>query len=229
MVERLVSSVLDLPSVSQVIVVLNIRESMNLPSSERITVIENDSPRGFGANHNLAFKHSRQPFFCPMNPDITIQDDPFPGLLSAMDIQGVGVAAPVVVNTMGEVEDSARYFPTIRSVVKKILFGSKGIFLEVNNAPCVFPEWVAGMFMLFRRESFMRLNGFDEGFYLYYEDVDICVRLWRQGERVVLWQGARVIHDARRDSHRNVAYLKFHMASMLRYFAKYWGRLPKIE
>ena len=85
------------------------------------------------------------------------------------------------------------------------------------------------MFMLFRAEAFFRVGGFDEDFFLYYEDVDICTRLWKDGSRVLACPGAQVIHEARRASRRNVRYMRWHAASLLRYLGKYWLRLPKTE
>jgi N-acetylglucosaminyl-diphospho-decaprenol L-rhamnosyltransferase len=79
-------------------------------------------------------------------------------------------------------------------------------------------DWVAGMFMLFRSEAFRRVGGFDERYFLYYEDADICRRLRRIGHDVKLETGARATHAARRESHRNARYLSWHLASMLRFF-----------
>lgn len=50
----------------------------------------------------------------------------------------------------------------------------------IDDGP-VDADWVAGMFMLFRREAFRAVGGFDRAYLLYYEDVDICERLWRSG------------------------------------------------
>ena len=91
------------------------------------------------------------------------------------------------------------------------------------------PEWVAGMFMLFRSQDFARLGGFDEAFFLYYEDVDICVRAWKQGMKIVACPQVSVVHDARRDSHRSARHIRWHLASMVRYFFKHWGRLPHVD
>jgi hypothetical protein len=89
-----------------------------------------------------------------------------------------------------------------------------------------YPEWVAGMFMMFRNSAYKKLNGFDEHFFLYYEDVDICVRAWKVGLKVLACPSVSVVHDARRESRRNIRYLWWHLTSMIRYFVKHWGRLP---
>jgi GT2 family glycosyltransferase len=74
------------------------------------------------------------------------------------------------------------------------------------------------MFMLFPCHVFQDLKGFDERYFLYYEDVDICARMSLAGVRVALCPDIRVFHHAQRSSHRNMKYLKWHLASMLRFF-----------
>src|SRR5690606_14674162 len=89
-------------------------------------------------------------------------------------------------------------------------------------------DWAAGMFMLFRAEAFEAIGGFDEGFHLYYEDVDICTRLWIAGWKVMLHPGVQVVHDAQRTSHRNFRYMRWHVSRKARYLRKPTGGLPKI-
>jgi hypothetical protein len=79
-------------------------------------------------------------------------------------------------------------------------------------------DWVAGMFMLFPRTVFAQLNGFDEDYFLYYEDVDLCGRLALAGWRVVVCPASRVVHHAQRSSHRSLTYLRWHITSMLHFF-----------
>lgn len=88
-------------------------------------------------------------------------------------------------------------------------------------------DWIGGMFMLFRSSAFASVGGFDEKFFLYYEDVDICARLWTAGYRVLVCPAASVIHDAQRASHHDWHYRLWHAQSMQRYFAKHWFRLPR--
>ncbi|PKO90712.1 MAG: glycosyl transferase [Betaproteobacteria bacterium HGW-Betaproteobacteria-10] len=228
MVETLVESLLACPEVSQIIVTKNIPESLAILASERVVLIENTIPKGFGANHNAAFLHCRVAYFCPLNPDIGLSGNPFGTLVSEIERTGAAVAAPLVISPDGAVEDSIRYFPTLFSLMRKILGGADGRYGVEVGASSFCPEWVAGMFMLFRSADYAQVKGFDERFFLYYEDVDICVRTWRTGMKVLACPSVTVIHDARRDSHGNLKLLRFHLLSMGRYFLKHWGRLPKV-
>lgn len=226
MVQELVVQLLALPDVSQVIVTLNIPEAMTLPNGGRVRVLENQFPKGFAANHNAAFSVCLQPFFCPLNPDIELQGNPFSVLMQSLAGTDAGMVAPRVDSPDGQQEDSWRHFPTLRSLAAKLLGRDDGRYVLPQDREPFSPEWVAGMFMLFRSDVFRVLGGFDEGFFLYYEDVDICVRLWKAGYRIVAAPAVAIIHDARRDSHRKWRHLRWHLSSMFRYFAKHWGRLP---
>lgn len=228
MVESLVASLLGFPEIAQIVVTRNIPESLLFPPSSQVTVIDNPFPKGFGANHNAAFEHCQQPFFCPMNPDIELLGNPFPELTLAIDQSGAALVAPLVIAPDGQIEDSVRHFPTVRSLARKVFGGADGRYPLVAGQTSFHPEWVAGMFMLFRGADFKRLGGFDERFFLYYEDVDICVRAWKLGMKITACPQVSVVHDARRDSHRSVRHLRWHLASMARYFLKHWGRLPHV-
>jgi hypothetical protein len=71
--------------------------------------------------------------------------------------------------------------------------------------------------MLFRSEAYREIGGFDEAYFLYYEDVDICRRLHAAGRRVIYEPRSVVIHDAQRASRRNAALALQHARSGLRY------------
>jgi N-acetylglucosaminyl-diphospho-decaprenol L-rhamnosyltransferase len=182
-----------------------------------ITVIRNPTPQGFGANHNQAFIKASGQFFCVMNPDIRLNEDPFPALLACLQNPVAGVASPLVLNDSGILEDCARRFPTPFRILCKAFGRCKGIDYVVKDEP-IFPDWVGGMFMVFPYEKYKRLSGFDERFFLYYEDVDLCARLRLQGDEVVLCPNAKVIHNAHRKSHQNFKYWKWHLTSMMRFF-----------
>lgn len=153
-------------------------------------------------------------------------DDPFPHLALALETSRGGVIAPAVRNPDGGLEDSARHFPTLSNLLLKLVGLSDGDVQVKGTAPQDV-DWTAGMFILFPARVFSELGGFDEGFFLYYEDVDICTRVWKSGKRVMLHPGVTVIHAAQRTSRRNLRYMKWHLSSMARYLRKHAGRLPR--
>jgi N-acetylglucosaminyl-diphospho-decaprenol L-rhamnosyltransferase len=213
----------------ELILTLNLEESLPFDPDSfyfKINVIRNAVPLGFAANHNQAFEHATGQFFCVLNPDIRLNSNPFPALLEALEDAAVGVAAPLVLGEGGRIEDSARHFPSPLKILCKLVGRCKGSDYLIENET-IYPDWVGGMFMLFRSETFKKLDGFDQRYFLYYEDVDLCARLRLLGYEVVLCPAANVIHYAHRSSHQNFRYFRWHLNSMMRFFFSnvYW-RLP---
>ena len=81
-----------------------------------IEVLENRFPKGFGANHNAARLRAQPGYFCILNPDIRLVADPFPLLCSVLEDCRIGVASPLVTNSVFEPEDHAREFPTVHLI-----------------------------------------------------------------------------------------------------------------
>ena len=193
--------------------------------SADVAVGENAQPRGFGDNHNRAFANSSSPYFCIANPDLRLPLDPFPALLAALEAPGVGAVAPLMVSPAGTPEDNARRFPRPHDLMLKALGLADGRYAVASDA-AFDVDWVAGMFIVFRREAYAAVGGFDSGFHLYYEDVDLGARLWKAGYKVQLVPSVQLVHDAQRESRRNLTYMRWHAAGMARYFFKHLGRLP---
>ena len=189
--------------------------SLAVPPALPAERVVNQAVKGFGANHNAAFKHCKTPYFCVANPDIRLSADPFPLLIDSL--ANAAVAGPVVRSPDGRIEDSARRFPTVGSLLKKLFRETR----KPDYSPTAGPQrvdWVAGMFMLFRREAFEAVGGFDERYFLYYEDVDICQRLQRRrGSRAIYDPRAEVLHDAQRASRRNLRLALTHASSAIRF------------
>lgn len=203
----------------EVILTLNVPETLPFDPADLsfpVKIVHNAQRKGFGANHNAAFEAARGDYFCVLNPDIRIPRDPYPGLVQHLSGEDVGIVAPAVVNPAGALEDSARRFPTMWTLIRKACAGGTQVDYPVADA-VMEPDWVAGMFLLFRSSVFRRMKGFDEGYFLYYEDVDLCLRLRAADYRVLWVPDVPVVHDARRESRRNLRYLSWHVRSVLRY------------
>lgn len=181
--------------------------------------IANNQVKGFGANHNAAFKHCQTPYFCVVNPDIRLPADPFAALLLALADPRVAVAGPLVQSPAGGIEDSARRFPTAESLLKKIFVEKKQPDYPTTQGPLK-GDWLAGMFMLFRSDAYRSIGGFDEAYFLYYEDVDLCRRLHAADRTVLYVPAAEVVHDAQRASRRDPRLALQHLKSALRFLSK---------
>ena len=203
------------PSLAKVIVTVNVPESEPRPGALPFAVqfVRNTRPKGFGANHNQAFARSDTPYFAVLNPDLRMPQDPFPELRRRLADAAVGVVSPLVLEADGTVADHARRLLTPGDLLRRRLpAGARSLR---SAAP---PDWLAGVFLAFRAETYRALGGFDERFHLYCEDADLCARAQLAGLRIEVAEAARVVHLAQRASRRRPKYLFWHLRSL----AKFW-------
>lgn len=191
--------------------------TQNLPETEprapeggwpfALDVVRNTTPRGFGANHNHALAGAEEPFVCVINPDVALLEGPDP-LAALRDVAaepGVGCAYPVQLDAQGRVEASERELPTPLALWRRRVLGR----------PQRRVDWVNGACMVLPAAVWARLDGFDEGYFMYCEDVDLCLRLRALGLRLER-APVRVVHAGQRASHHDSRHLAWHARSLLR-------------
>lgn len=177
-----------------------------------------DRPRGFAVNHNAAFPSATGEYFCVLNPDVLFTQPVFAGLIQDLGKGQGDIAAPVLVNSPGEIQDSFRDLPTPWGIVRRWL-GFDATKPNLEPGSFLHPDWIAGTFMLMRSAAFSRLGGFDGRYRLYFEDVDLCTRARLDGMTMLVDPSLRVLHDPRRRSRRVGRHLVWHVQSAIRFFA----------
>lgn len=181
-------------------------------------LIENAVPLGFGANHNQAFSYCVAPWFAVVNPDVfwpttdasfwnSLSRNPWP--------DSVGVVCPNQYDPDGHRQDFTRILMTPLRLLGRVLrrwfrAAPSSMVDSVEHA-----DWVNGACMFFRAQAFAELKGFDERYFMYCEDTDICLRLQLAGWSMqgVEWA---VVHDARRNTGRSWRHLVWHLRSLWR-------------
>ena len=145
-------------------------------------VLQRSSRSGYGAAVNLGAAETRGEFFAVINPDVTITDSKsLSRLCEAFEDERVAIAAPGLLLPDGSIQDSARCVPTpLDLVMRRKLTRRLGVVETGGTVP-----WVTGACLLVRRRAFDEVGGFDARYPLYFEDVDICVRLGMAGWRVL--------------------------------------------
>lgn len=198
--------------IDKVVLTINIPEADVLGDATwRFPVerIENSAPKGFGANHNQAFRHCSTPWFLVLNPDIRFDRDVLAPLV-AEAAPDSGLLTPRILEP-GKTEPEQH-----RAIITpmEILTRRRPDYVR----PTV-PAWIPGLFMLFRTETYAAIGGFDERFFMYGEDFDICARTRLAGWRLQVGEDLLALHDARRASHGTRQHLRWHIASLLRVWA----------
>jgi GT2 family glycosyltransferase len=201
-----VQSLTTLPGV-QVIVVDNASPDDSAATVEDLPVELIRSPRngGFSYGCNLGAARGRAPHVLFLNPDARITEQALARLVGVMREQPrAGVIAPCILDEDGQLAWSLRRFPQHRSTFAQALFAHRllprsawtdelvrdsGVYSRSGTA-----DWVSGACMLVRRAAFEQVGGFDESFFLYCEDTDLCRRLWDAGYSVHFEPTAEIRH-----------------------------------
>ncbi len=214
--------------------------------ADRVTLIANSDNRGFGAGHNEAILQSAGRYVLVLNPDSTISTDVFAPLVAFMDANpDIGVLGPRILNPDGTLQFSARRFPSMiaglfrHTVLGRLFpknrFVRRYLMVDESHDSTIDVGWVSGCAMLLRREMLDEIGLFDERFFMYCEDVDLCCRAHNipraDGShwRVVYYPEVEITHRIGAASDKNpIEMIKQHHRSMLLYFLKHNAGRPKI-
>lgn len=205
-----------------------------------VIFIQNDKNSGMGRGNNIGIKKAQGDFVVVMNPDTIALRDTFTSLYRYMKSNpDVGVIGPKQLNPDKTIQASCfrkhkMMTPVYRRTpLGKLWFAQKELkrFLmddfECKNEGEV--DWLLGSFLFCRGDVLKKLGGFDERFFMYFEDTDLCLRFKEAGYKVVYYPKVEIIHNHIRQS-AQIAWYKFfinkatrwHIVSWVKYMAK-WG------
>ena len=171
------------------------------PCCKLISAAEN---LGFGRGNNLGVAQSSAPILLFLNPDTEVEAGALAELLAFMEQNPqYGAAGGQIYDADGQIERSAGTWPTLSSLaLDRVLERWPGLRSSLEKRAHHHWDyrqerevgWVTGAYLWIRREVFDRLGGFDRDFFMYYEDVDLCYRIWADGSRICFFPGASIIH-----------------------------------
>ncbi len=160
---------------------------------------------GYGQAVNLGARSCPDGDLLVCNPDIVVARGALAQLASVLaDAPDVAVVGPELENSDGTVYPSGRTFPSLVDAAGHGLLGlvwgnnpfsRRYRMLDWDRRQRRVVDWVSGACFLIRRQAWEGLSGFDPGYFMYMEDVDLCWRAGRQGWRVVYQPAARVVHE----------------------------------
>ena len=219
------------PQVDELVVIANVPGS----APPDIDALENEQPLGYAANLNRGLARTSGDAMLAANPDAV----PEPGAVAVLrdfmaEHPRCGVAGPRMVYPDGRPQPSRRRFPTVtgtvvrRTPLRKLLSQQRHYHLdEPQPSEPVECDWMLGGFLLLRRSMLEELGGFDEGFRLYGEDIDLQYRAMRAG-----WERWYVPAAVVRHAHQAVTDHRFltrrtlwHWRGILRFVRKHPERL----
>jgi hypothetical protein len=208
-----------------------------------VRLIENQVNTGFAAANNQAYALSRGKYIILLNPDAYLKHGSIAGAVEFMErTPGCGLCGGKIISPQGRLEPSARRFPSISSKLLT-LSGISGKFPHspilnhhefggfAHDRP-VEVDWVPGTFTIIRRSMLEAIGFFDERFYLYYEETDLCRRAKKAGWKIFFIPSAEVMHigGASSKTRKEKAYdenaaqvLSFRLRSECLYYRKNHG------
>ncbi len=190
---------------------------------------------GFAAGINLAFRRARGDLLFVANPDIRIVEGTLDTAAAFLrDHADVGIALPLLRYPEGDVQASVRRFynwpvvlyarSPLRALKIRPAFFRDYLCEGLDRSRPSDVDWGLGGAMFLRRGDVDEAGIFDERFFLYFEDVDLCYRMWAHGRRVVYCPQIACIHAHRRHSRNPFSRAGWHhLRSLLRFVWKYHG------
>ena len=201
-----------------------------------VTVVALPDNRGFGAGCNAGWREGSSAYVLFLNPDAAIDEPSLRKLVETLDSEPVvGLVGPRILESDGSLSYSQRRFPRLRSTYARALFLHR-IFTRATWADelirddaayekAASPDWVSGACMLVRRSVLDVVGGFDERFFLYCEDKDLCRRIRAAGFDVRYEPGATVRHRGGASAPR-ARLLPVLARSRVAYARKHWSGVP---
>jgi N-acetylglucosaminyl-diphospho-decaprenol L-rhamnosyltransferase len=192
----------------------------------------NNKQLGFGQNNNIVFSSFKKElptldngYFVVLNPDVAINEAQLFELITTMKSNKAKLAAIDLYKDieLTEPDNSIRNFPKLSDFIKSFIFKNNPSIINKNkiDQPCLVP-WAAGSFLCFTLSHYEQLGGFDEGYFMYCEDLDICYRSSIEyNEQVLYCPNIKAIHLAQH-ANRSIFSMHFiwHISSICRYFKK---------
>lgn len=202
-----------------------------------VTVLSGHGNVGYGAGHNRAIRQGRGAFHLVLNHDILLDSRALlEGFHFMKSNPGVVLLSPRVSNEAGGQEFICKRTPTLLDLglrgfapgfVRRRFAGRLARY-EMRDLTGEEPVWgveyAGGAFMLFRRDALEALGGFDERFFLYFEDFDLSKRAAALGT-VAYVPAVRIVHYGGKAARKGWLHIRLFAASALRYFAKHGWRL----
>ena len=193
-----------------------------------VTVIRSGKNVGFGAGHNIIINQVESKYHAVINPDIVLTQNAVKKMADYMDENpDIGLLSPRICFPDGRDQILGKRNPHLKYLVASRLRGDEPskllkeyAMLDCDLSKPTEIENATGCFMFIRTDVLKSIGGFDDGFFMYFEDADLARRI-NEVSKCVYYPDAVVNHVWGRDSKRNFKLMLVHINSMLRYFRKW--------
>jgi len=197
---------------------------------QNITLVQNSENVGFGRAHNVVLDRLNSKYHVYINPDITIKEDVITAIARYLDAHpDIGIITPKVLFPSGELQVLPKKDPKFLYLLSRksktgMLKYKKEFEMGDKDMDSAFDiEFCTGCFMFARTGLLKELGGFDERFFMYFEDADLARRI-RTRARAQYNPAFVVYHHWERASSKHIKFMWIHAKSMVQYLWKWRGR-----
>lgn len=200
-----------------------------------VRLLESRENVGFAKGYNRAVQEAEGRHLLILNPDTVVLPGALQRLVEFLDSRNDAAAAgPRLLNSDGSIQYSCRRFPrAMAAIVRNTVLGrlvpgnrfARDYLMADWDHSSVRPvDWVSGAALCIRREAWAEVGGFDEGFFMYAEDIDWCLRAQQAGWKIYYVPDAAIVHRIGRSSDQRPLpmVLEFHR-SMARFYKKHYS------
>jgi GT2 family glycosyltransferase len=200
------------------------RDIADIGGGFSVQIVEIGKNVGFGRAQNAGFQQSRGEYILFLNPDTKILPGALQALLNIFEKnEQIGIAGALLVDSTGKIQSDcfgSRHTP-LSTVKRKISKRSKR--QEIARGEIFETDWVSGGAMLVRRDVFEETGGFDEKYFVYFEDADLCLRVKKKGLKIAVIPSALVFHESGKSFASVREKKKHYYASQDYYTKKHFG------
>ena len=200
---------------------------------------------GFASGNNLGIKKAEGKYIMIINPDIAVTEGVVEKLYNFLETAAAaGIVGPKLINPDGSTQFSCRRYPSYlipiyrRTFLGRLPFARRQLdnflMMEQDHQKNMKVDWLFGACLFIKKNFLDKVGFFDERFFMYFEDLDLCRRFWEKGYEVWYLADAEMVHYHQRLSAGSNLFFsifskatRIHIMSGIKYFAKYLGaRLP---
>jgi len=206
-----------------------------------IKLIKSPKNLGYGRANNLAAKNAKGEYVLIMNNDITVEPDVLQKMVDYMKKHHeIGILAPKLIYHSGQIQDSCRRFMSFSDLVAKRTplkhippfkkRWNQYLMRDFDHSKIQEVDLLVGAFLMMPKKVFDEVGGFDERYFLFMEDFDLCKKVWQKGYKVVYFPEVEAIHYHKRLSSGSILgqltkkVFWIHVSSAFKYFWKWRGK-----
>lgn len=190
-------------------------------------LIENKENYGFSKGNNIGVSYAKGEYLCILNPDTVVAEDTFIKAIGFAENQiNLGIVGCQLIDGRGNfLPESKRHIPTPKVALKKLIGNSKSYYtnsLQPNDIGKT--EVLVGAFMFLKRDVYNEVNGFDEDYFMYGEDIDLSYKVLKAGYSNYYFGETSVIHYKGESTLKDKVYAKRFYGAMEIFYKKHFKK-----